>query len=76
MSQKGPIEHRWEVVAQRHDMIFTDGYHAHSMLCILSGSLLGGISGYLWHRKLVADARLEVLRCALVGLCVCVVLGC
>jgi len=27
-----------EVVAQRHDMIFTDGYHAHSMLCILSGS--------------------------------------
>jgi len=27
-----------EVVAQRHDMIFTDGYHAHAMLCILSGS--------------------------------------
>ncbi len=30
-----------KVVAQRHDMIFTDGYHAHAMLCTLSGTLLG-----------------------------------
>ena len=29
-----------EVVAQRHDTIFTDGHHARSTLCILSGSCL------------------------------------
>ena len=30
-----------QVVAQKHDMIFTDFHHAHSTLYILSGSSLG-----------------------------------
>ena len=36
-------------------MIFTDGYHAHAMLCILSGSLLGRSGNDLriqWHPTL------------------------
>ena len=30
-----------QVVAQRHDMLFQDGYHSHAVLVTVSGSLLG-----------------------------------